>query len=58
MIGSDEDRQQLINGFQDNEDIFLFLLSTKACSMGLNLTKADTVVLLDMDWVIYDLISK
>eukprot|EP00483_Globobulimina_turgida_P001092 UN01094 len=34
----------------DNCDISLFLLSTRACGLGLNLYSADTVILFDSDW--------
>ena len=34
-------RQALVDKFQQNDDIFLFLISTKAGGMGLNLTAAN-----------------
>ena len=33
-----------------DQDIFIFLLSTRAGGLGLNLTIADTVILFDSDW--------
>ncbi len=35
------------NSFQD---IFVFLLSTRAGGLGINLTAADTVIFYDSDW--------
>ena len=44
-------RQQGIDRFQDLRfDRFVFLLSTKAGGVGINLTKADTCVIYDSDW--------
>lgn len=34
----------------DDSDIFAFLLSTRAGGLGLNLTKADAVIIYDSDW--------
>ncbi len=44
------ERQQLVEEFQKNDDIPLFLISLKAGGVGLNLTAADYVVLLDPWW--------
>ncbi|KAI9292929.1 hypothetical protein K502DRAFT_294557 [Neoconidiobolus thromboides FSU 785] len=43
------DRQNLIHEFNNNRNISIFLLSTKAASTGINLTSADTVILHDLD---------
>ena len=45
-----EERQQLIEDFQFDESIFIFLISTKAGGLGINLTAADTVIVYDSDW--------
>jgi superfamily II DNA or RNA helicase len=44
-------RQASIDRFSDPaQDRFVFLLSTKAGGVGINLTAADTVVIFDSDW--------
>ena len=44
-------RQSAIDRFcNPNFDSFIFLLSTKAGGLGLNLTAADTVVIFDSDF--------
>lgn len=43
------ERQSLINKF-NNGSIPVFLLSTKAGGLGINLTKADTVIMHDLDF--------
>ncbi|KAF0980027.1 hypothetical protein FDP41_001180 [Naegleria fowleri] len=43
-----EERFNAIANFSDN-DVFAFLLSTRAGGVGLNLTSADTVIFTDMD---------
>lgn len=40
-----------ISEFTNNPEVFLFLLSTRAGGLGLNLTAADTVIIYDSDWV-------
>lgn len=46
-----DDRGQLLSMFNDpNSTYFLFLLSTRAGGLGLNLQAADTVVIFDSDW--------
>lgn len=44
------ERQQSIEDFNSNKDIFVFLLSTRAGGLGINLAGADTVILYDSDW--------
>lgn len=36
-------RRDMVADFQNREDIFVFLLSTRAGGLGINLTAADTV---------------
>ncbi|KAH9515427.1 Transcription activator BRG1 [Bulinus truncatus] len=46
-----EDRGQLLNMFNSKDSpYFVFLLSTRAGGLGLNLQTADTVVIFDSDW--------
>lgn len=40
----------MVNEFQSNENIFVFLLSTRAGGLGVNLTAADVVIFYDNDW--------
>ncbi len=50
LDGSTRDRQSLVDSFQKNEDIRVFLISIKAGGVGLNLTAADYVFILDPWW--------
>src|SRR3990167_8608537 len=44
-------RQAAIDRFSNKEnDNFVFLLSTRAGGLGLNLTAANTVIIFDSDW--------
>ncbi|KAL0221705.1 hypothetical protein RCL1_001559 [Eukaryota sp. TZLM3-RCL] len=44
-------RQDAVQEFQrDGSDVFVFLLSTRAGGLGINLTAADTVIIYDSDW--------
>ena len=46
-----EDRGQLLELFNTKESpYFVFLLSTRAGGLGLNLQAADTVIIFDSDW--------
>ncbi|XP_053609678.1 SWI/SNF-related matrix-associated actin-dependent regulator of chromatin subfamily A containing DEAD/H box 1 homolog [Plodia interpunctella] len=47
------DRQDLIDQY-NSEDIFVFLLSTRAGGLGINLTAADTVIIHDIDFNPYN----
>ena len=42
--------QEAIKAFNADRDTFVFLLSTRAGGVGINLTAADTVILYDSDW--------
>ncbi|KAF8481151.1 SNF2 family DNA-dependent ATPase [Russula ochroleuca] len=45
-----EDRRDMVMDWQTRSDIFIFILSTRAGGLGINLTAADTVVFYDHDW--------
>ncbi|KAF2866618.1 SNF2 family N-terminal domain-containing protein [Massariosphaeria phaeospora] len=45
-----EDRRDTVADFQSDDTIFVFLLSTRAGGLGINLTAADTVIFYDSDW--------
>jgi SNF2 family DNA or RNA helicase len=50
LTGQTKNRKEVVNAFQENETIRVFLISLKAGGMGLNLTQADYVYLLDPWW--------
>ena len=46
-----EDREAFIDAYNaENSEKFLFLLSTRAGGLGINLQTADVVILYDSDW--------
>lgn len=45
-----DERQSLVDEFNDDPDISVFLLSTKAGGVGINLTAASVVVIYDQDF--------
>jgi SWI/SNF-related matrix-associated actin-dependent regulator 1 of chromatin subfamily A len=45
-----EDRQSIIDEFNTNTSIGVFLISTRAGGVGINLTSADTVIIHDVDF--------
>ena len=50
LDGSTSNRQEVVDRFQNDERIPLFLISLKAGGVGLNLTAADTVIHFDPWW--------
>jgi SWI/SNF-related matrix-associated actin-dependent regulator 1 of chromatin subfamily A len=47
-------RQDLIDKFSNDDSLFIFMLSTRAGGMGINLTAASTVILHDIDFNPYN----
>jgi len=45
-----KDRQKMVDEFNTNPDIHVFLLTTKVGGIGVNLTGADRVIIYDPDW--------
>jgi len=43
-------RQRLMDRFNTDENLFLFILSTRSGGLGINLTGADTVIFYDSDF--------
>jgi hypothetical protein len=50
LTGETKQRQEVVNGFQDDQNAAVFLLSLRAAGTGLNLTTASYVVLYDPWW--------
>ncbi len=50
MDGSTRNRQKVINNFNENTNVRAFLVSLKTGGFGLNLTSADTVIIVDPWW--------
>lgn len=48
------ERQEMINEYNSDPQLFVFLLSTKAGGLGINLTAADTVIIHDIDFNPYN----
>eukprot|EP00172_Hildenbrandia_rubra_P001549 Plantae.Rhodophyta-Hildenbrandia_rubra.ctg2115.p1 GENE.Plantae.Rhodophyta-Hildenbrandia_rubra.ctg2115~~Plantae.Rhodophyta-Hildenbrandia_rubra.ctg2115.p1 ORF type:complete len:1369 (+),score=220.38 Plantae.Rhodophyta-Hildenbrandia_rubra.ctg2115:6908-11014(+) len=44
------ERRDMVANWQSNDELFVFLLSTRAGGVGINLTAADTVIFYDSDW--------
>ena len=42
--------EQIEEFMRENSTKFVFLLSTRAGGLGINLTSADTVIIYDSDW--------
>jgi SNF2 family DNA or RNA helicase len=42
--------QKMLSKFKSDDDVFVFLLSTKAMGLGLNITEANNVIIFDVDW--------
>jgi SNF2 family DNA or RNA helicase len=50
LTGSSTNREKIVSGFQDDPERRIFLISLKAGGVGLNLTAADYVFILDPWW--------
>lgn len=47
---SQAQREKTIKRFYDDDECMIFLLSTRAGGLGINLVAADTVIIFDSDW--------
>jgi len=50
LDGATKDRSEAVKGFKEHADVQVFLISIKAGGVGLNLTEADYVFILDPWW--------
>lgn len=50
-ITSIKHRMGMVDEYNTNLSIFIFLLTTKVGGLGINLTGADRVLIYDPDWV-------
>ena len=50
MTGATANRETLVRQFQSRDDLKVFLMTLKTGGLGLNLTAADTVIVLDPWW--------
>jgi SNF2 family DNA or RNA helicase len=50
LTGGTKDREAVVNNFQNNENVRVFLISLKAGGTGLNLTEADYIYIVDPWW--------
>jgi SNF2 family DNA or RNA helicase len=50
LDGATKNRGEIVSEFQENKDLKVFLISIKAGGVGLNLTQADYVFILDPWW--------
>ncbi|XP_006831228.1 PREDICTED: lymphoid-specific helicase isoform X3 [Chrysochloris asiatica] len=44
------EREENMHNFNTDPEVFIFLVSTRAGGLGINLTAADTVIIYDSDW--------
>lgn len=49
-IKDTQERQAIVNSFNNDPDMFVLLLTTKVGGVGLNLTSADRVIIYDPSW--------
>ena len=45
-----EERQRVIDIFNNDKRVFVFMASTRSGGIGINLTAADAVIFYDSDW--------